>query len=206
MENKAENLKNQCEEAEKPEETNEVQMDAEKFEDQEFEELKECEEENLQQVLEEMKESNFKLNDENTKLENELEALKERLSRTVAEYDNYRKRTSKEKEGIYTDSVSDVLKEMLPVFDNLERAVAVEGSADDIKKGVEMTIKQFDSALSKLGVEEIPADGEFDPNLHNAVMHVEDETFGKNAVAEVFMKGYKRGEKVIRHSMVKVAN
>ncbi|MGG7057061.1 nucleotide exchange factor GrpE [Clostridium nigeriense] len=147
-----------------------------------------------------------KLKDENKKLNNELEALKERLLRLTAEYDNYRKRTAKEKEGIYTDACTDVLKEMIPVLDNLERAISVEGSVEDIKKGIEMTIKGFKASFEKLGVEEIDATGEFDPNYHQAVMHIEDENLGANSVAEVFQKGYKRGDKVIRYSVVKVAN
>ncbi|MDU4888967.1 MAG: nucleotide exchange factor GrpE [Clostridium sp.] len=139
-------------------------------------------------------------------LKDENEALKDKLLRTVAEYDNFRKRTIKEKENIYTEACADVLKEMLPVLDNLERAVAVDGSVEDLKKGLEMTINQFMGALNKLGVEEIAADGEFDPNQHNAVMHIEDSSLGANQVAEVFQKGYKKGEKVLRYSMVKVAN
>lgn len=147
-----------------------------------------------------------KSKDEVKKLTNEVEALKERLLRINAEYDNFRKRTAKEKEGIYTDACADVIKEILPVVDNLERAFAADGSVEDLKKGIEMTLKGVTSSFEKLGVEEIDASKEFDPNLHQAVMHIEDENFEKNAVAEVFMKGYKRGEKVIRHSVVKVAN
>lgn len=147
-----------------------------------------------------------KLKDENKKLTNEAETLKERLLRLTAEYDNYRKRTSKEKEGIYTDACTDVLKEMIPVLDNLERAISVDGNVEDIKKGIEMTIKGFKASFEKLGVEEIDATGEFDPNYHQAVMHIEDESLGANSVAEVFQKGYKRGDKVIRYTVVKVAN
>ena len=147
-----------------------------------------------------------KIKDENKKLTNEVEALKDRLLRITAEYENYRKRTVKEKEGIYTDACTDVLKEMIPVLDNLERAIAVDGSVEDIKKGIEMTIKGFKTSFEKLGVEEIDATGEFDPNYHQAVMHIEDENLDKNSIAEVFQKGYKRGEKVIRYTVVKVAN
>jgi molecular chaperone GrpE len=147
-----------------------------------------------------------KLKDENKKLSNELDSLKERLLRISAEYENYRKRTTKEKEGIYTDACTDVLKEMIPVLDNLERAIAVDGNVDDLKKGIEMTIKGFKNSFEKLGVEEIDSTGEFDPNLHQAVMHIEDENFEKNSIAEVFQKGYKRGDKVIRYTVVKVAN
>lgn len=146
------------------------------------------------------------LKEENKKLQEELDSIKDRLLRTVAEYDNYRKRSIKEKENIYIDACEDVLKEMLPVLDNLERALSVDGNAEDLKKGIEMTVKQFNNSLEKLGVEEVDATGEFDPNLHNAVMHAEDESLGKNQIAEVFQKGYKKGSKVLRYSMVKVVN
>lgn len=147
-----------------------------------------------------------KLKDENKRLNNELETLKERLLRVSAEYENHRKRTVKEKEGIYTDACTDVLKEMIPVLDTLERAITLEGSLEDFKKGIDMTIKGFKDSFEKLGVEEIDASGEFDPNLHQAVMHIQDESLENNSIQEVFQKGYKRGEKVIRYTMVKVAN
>lgn len=147
-----------------------------------------------------------KLNDENKKLNNEVDALRDRLLRITAEYENYRKRTAKEKDGIYTDACTDVLKEIIPVVDNLERALAVDGNVEDLKKGIEMTIKGFQGSLEKLGVEEIDTTAGFDPNLHQAVMHIQDDSFEKNSVAEVFLKGYKRGDKVIRFTMVKVAN
>ena len=140
------------------------------------------------------------------KLTNQVETLKDRFLRLTAEYENYRKRTTKEKEGIYTDACADVLKEVLPTLDNLERAYAADGSVEDLKKGIEMTMKGLQSSFEKIGVEEIPVDEGFDPNLHQAVMHVEDENLDKNVVAEVFMKGYKKGDKVIRHTVVKVAN
>lgn len=144
--------------------------------------------------------------DEVKKLTNEIETLKDRLLRITAEYENFRKRTVKEKEGIYTDACSDVLKEIIPVADNLERAILAEGNFDDLKTGVEMTMKGLNAAFEKLGVEEIDTSKEFDPNLHQAVMHIEDKDVDKNQIVEVFMKGYKRGEKVIRYSVVKVAN
>ena len=146
-----------------------------------------------------------KLKDENKKLSNELDALKDRLVRLTAEYDNYRKRTAKEKEGIYTEACTDVLKEVLPVADNLERALAVDGNVEDLKKGVEMTIKGFLNSLQKLGVEEIDTTNGFDPNLHQAISVVEDANLSSNDVAQVYQKGYKRGDKVIRYSMVTVA-
>lgn len=154
--------------------------------------------------LKALKEENNMFKNKSKKLENELEALKDRLVRISAEYENYRKRTDKEKEKIYTDACEDVLIKMLPVLDNLERALAVDGSVDDLKKGVEMTVRQFEDALDKLQVEEIASEGDFDPELHQAMMVVEQEGSESNQIAQVFQKGYKRGEKVIRHSMVTV--
>ena len=147
-----------------------------------------------------------KQKEENKKLQEELDMTKDRLLRLTAEYDNYRKRTVKEKEGIYSDAYVDVLKEIIPILDNLERAVAADGSIEDLKKGIEMTIKGCQDSFIKLGIEEIDASGEFDPNVHNAVMHIEDENLDKNVIAEVFQKGYKKDDKIIRHTMVKVAN
>jgi molecular chaperone GrpE len=147
-----------------------------------------------------------KQKEENKKLQEELDMTKDRLLRVTAEYDNYRKRTVKEKEGIYSDAYVDVLKEIIPILDNLERAIAADGSIEDLKKGIEMTIKGCQDSFIKLGVEEIDDSGEFDPNVHNAVMHVDDENLGKNVIAEVFQKGYKKDDKIIRHTMVKVAN
>ena len=168
------------------------------------------ENEEVEEIIEEHSETDDlsmirKLKDENKKLSNELDALKDRLLRLTAEYDNYRKRTAKEKEGIYTDACTDVLKELLPVADNLERALAVDGNVEDLKKGVEMTIKGFVNSLEKLGVEEIDTTNGFDPNLHQAISVVEDENLNTNDVAQVYQKGYKKGERVIRYSMVTVA-
>lgn len=168
------------------------------------------ENEEVEEVIEEYTETDDlsmirKLKDENKKISNELETLKDRLLRLTAEYDNYRKRTAKEKEGIYTDACTDVLKEILPVADNLERALAVDGNVEDLKKGVEMTIKGFLNSLEKLGVEEIDTTNGFDPNLHQAISVVEDANLNSNDVAQVYQKGYKKGEKVIRYSMVTVA-
>jgi Molecular chaperone GrpE (heat shock protein) len=186
----------------------ETLLESEIKEDEEFEGIEEQENQKDadKDITAELKEENMKLKNELDKLNNELEALKDRLLRTNAEYDNFRKRTAKEKEGIYTDACIDVLKNMLPVLDNLERAATAEGNVDDLKKGIDLTLRQFQDSLTKLNVEEISTEAEFDPNLHNAVMHVEDENLGKNTIADVFQKGYKRGDKVIRHSMVKVAN
>ena len=144
----------------------------------------------------------------------ELEALKKSLSdqedkflRLAAEYDNYRRRSQKEKESAWSDAKADTAAAFLPVYDNLERALKQETADEAYKKGVEMTMTQLKTVLEKLGVEEIPAQGEsFDPNVHNAVMHMEDEALEENTVVEVFQAGFKMGEKVIRHAMVKVAN
>lgn len=168
------------------------------------------ENEEVEEVVEESSETDDlsvirNLKDENKKLSNELDALKDRLLRLTAEYDNYRKRTAKEKEGIYTDACTDVLKEVLPVADNLERALAVDGNVEDLKKGIEMTIKGLLNSLEKLGVEEIDTTNGFDPNLHQAISVVEDANLNTNDVAQVYQKGYKKGEKVIRYSMVTVA-
>ena len=181
------------------EETNTAEDNTEATENQEVEEIIEenSETDDLSMIR--------KLKDENKKLSNELEALKDRLLRLTAEYDNYRKRTAKEKEGIYTDACTDVLKEVLPVADNLERALAVDGNVEDLKKGVEMTIKGLLNSLEKLGVEEIDTTNGFDPNLHQAISVVEDENLNSKDVAQVYQKGYKKGEKVIRYSMVTVA-
>ena len=127
--------------------------------------------------------------------------------RLAAEYDNFRRRTIKEKSEAYTNAKADAALKFLPVYDNLERALN-QGTEDEaFLKGVEMTMTQLKEILAKLGIEEIPALGEtFDPNLHNAVMHVEDESAGENTIVDVFQAGFKSGDKVIRFAMVKVAN
>ena len=127
--------------------------------------------------------------------------------RLAAEYDNYRKRTAREKENIYGDAKADTVKPFLEVYDNLVRGVAQFEEGDGHRQGMEMIAKQFLDVLNKLGVTEIEAEGQpFDPEKHNAVMHVDDESFGENIVAEVFQKGFMIGDKVLRFAMVKVAN
>ena len=127
--------------------------------------------------------------------------------RLAAEYDNYRKRSQKEKDNLYTEIRSETVEKFLPEYDNLERALAQEKQDAAFKKGVEMTMNQLVSVMEKLGVESFGAAGDhFDPQLHNAVMHIEDESLGENVIAEVFQKGFKVGEKVVRFAMVKVAN
>ena len=140
-------------------------------------------------------------------LKNQVAQQEDKFLRLAAEYDNYRRRTTKEKESIWNDAKADAALAFLPVYDNLERALKQETADEAYKKGVEMTMNQLKSVLEKLGITEIDALGKpFDPALHNAVMHVEDENFGENTVAEVFQAGFMLGEKVIRFAMVKVAN
>ena len=138
----------------------------------------------------------------------QLESVKDQFVRLTAEYDNYRKRTAKEKENLYQDAKADTIKAFLEVYDNLERAVATEGDEDSPhKKGLEMIFHQYQEILKKLGVTEIEALGQsFDPEKHNAVMHIDDENFGENVVSQVFQAGFMLGDKVIRHAIVQVAN
>ena len=143
------------------------------------------------------------------KLTAALSEEQEKYMRLYAEYDNFRKRSAKEREGVYADAYCDALVQILPILDTLERAAqfSTEDAESAMAKGLELTLKSFVETMNKMGVYEIEALGkEFDPNFHNAVMHVDDESVGENIVVEVFMKGYKRGDKVLRHSMVKVAN
>ena len=145
--------------------------------------------------------------DELETLKKQVAELNDKLLRTAAEYDNFRRRSQKEKEAIYSDSKVEIIGKLLPVIDNFERASAAEADAENYKKGIEMTVKQLLDALTAMGVEAFGATGEsFDPNIHNGVMHVDDESLGENVIADVFIKGYKMGNKVIRHASVKVAN
>ena len=140
-------------------------------------------------------------------LKGQMNQQEDKYLRLAAEYDNYRKRTAKEKEALWADAKADTAAAFLPVYDNLERAIKQETADEAYKKGVEMTMNQLREIFAKLGVTEIPALGQpFDPNLHNAVMHIDDDSFGENEVAEVFQAGFQCGEKVIRFAMVKVAN
>lgn len=132
----------------------------------------------------------------------------DKYQRTLAEFDNYRKRTMREKASMYDDGVRETIEKLLPVVDNLERAVSsAMDKEDSLYKGIEMVLKQLKDTLTAMGVEEIPAVGQkFDPNLHAAVSHIEDENFGENEVSIEMLKGYRYKDKVIRHSMVQVAN
>ena len=138
----------------------------------------------------------------------QLESVKDQFVRQTAEYENYRKRTTKEKENSYQDAKADTIKAFLAVYDNLERAAASEGGEDSPhKKGLEMIFQQYKDILAKLGVTEIKAKGQsFDPEKMNAVMHIDDENFGENEVAQVFQAGFELNGKVIRHAIVQVAN
>ena len=138
----------------------------------------------------------------------QLETVKDQHTRLAAEYDNYRKRTTKEKDNIYQDAKANTIKAFLAVYDNLERAAAAEGGEDSPhKKGLEMIFAQFKDILAKQGVTEIEAKGQpFDPEKHNAVMHIDDENYGENEVAQVFQAGFAMGDKIIRHAIVQVAN
>ena len=136
-----------------------------------------------------------------------IQAEKEKYLRLCAEYDNFRKRSQRERDTLYTDIKADTLLKFLPVYDNLERALATPTEDEAYRRGVEMIMTQFCTTMQKLGITEIEALGQkFDPNVHNAVMHVEDEAFGENEVVEVFQKGFMLNDKVIRFAMVKVAN
>lgn len=141
------------------------------------------------------------------KLQDDFAELGDRYVRTLAEYDNYRKRSVKEREGIYPEAKAATIMEFLPVADNFKRALTFECVDADFKKGMEMIFTSLEETIKKLGVEEIGTVGElFDPELHNAVMHVEDETITESTVVEVFQQGYKMGDRVLRYAMVKVAN
>ena len=138
--------------------------------------------------------------------ENELAEQNDKYMRMMAEYDNFRKRSAKEKEGTYADAYADALTSIIPIIDNLERAVGVT-DADGVLKGLEMTLKGASEALTKMGVESFGAEGDqFDPNIHNAVMMVESDERAEGEIVSVFQKGYRKGDKIIRYAMVTVAN
>lgn len=162
--------------------------------------------ENNEKITNEETEEIEEVSEEEAKV-NEADELKDRLMRTMAEFDNYKKRTQKEKESLYEYTVCEIVSKMLPVYDTLKLSLNHETKDEAIKKGVELTLKQFEGVLTSLNVTEIEALGkEFDPNLHNAVMHIDDENYGEKEIVEVLQVGYKMNDKVIRYSMVKVAN
>ena len=137
----------------------------------------------------------------------DYEELDDRYKRILAEFENFKKRSGKEREGLYNSILSDVVEVMLPIVDNLENAVKVETADENYKQGIELVLKQFKDVLSSKGVEEIKALGEtFDPELHEAVGSIQDDNLGEKEIAQEYRKGYKLGNKVVRHSMVVVAN
>lgn len=144
--------------------------------------------------------------DEAEQIRAELDSVKDQLLRCAAEFDNYKRRTEKERLALGEYTKASTVKALLPTLDNIDRSAGVSPDSPEYAKGIEMIIKQFREALSGLGLTEIEADGEFDPAVHEAVMHIEDEALGENVVAEVLQKGYKVGDTVIRPAMVKVAN
>lgn len=167
--------------------------------DEEVKEAEQTQEESCEEKVEEKKEPT---------LEDQLADMKKQLAYTAAEYANFRARSAKEKEATYSNAKGNVVSEILPVIDNLERALSQESEDfEALKKGVQMTMDQLGAALTKLGVEAYGESGDsFDPNFHNAVMHIEDEQFGDSVIVEVFQKGYKINDRVIRPAMVKTAN
>ena len=190
-------------------------LDKEKMEEtvENTEEVKEEAVETAEEVKDEATETAEKteeetLEDKLVKAEEQVKEAQDKWLRQLAEFENFRKRTNQEKQGMYNNGVRDTIEKFLPVVDNFERAVAAtEDKESSTYKGIEMILKQMIDVMTAMGVEEIPAEGEpFDPNVHAAVMHIEDESCDDNVVVEVFQKGYKHGDKVIRPAMVKVAN
>lgn len=170
---------------------------------------KEKEEEILEEKEEVTEEATEEASEGKTEeLEKELAAAKEAHIRTLAEYDNYRKRSTREKEAAYGDSKAACLSELLPVLDNFDRALATgDSDIESFKKGMEMIYTNLTDILTKLGVEAFGEKGEaFDPNIHNGVMHIENEELGENVISEVFSKGYRIGDRILRPAMVQVAN
>ena len=161
-------------------------------------------EENKEETLEQQQEENDNIIDPK---QQEIDELNDRYKRVLAEFENFKKRSGKEREALYNSILSDIVEVFLPIVDNLENALKVETQDIEYKKGVELVLKQFKDILKSKGVEEIPALGEtFDPSLHEAVSRIQDPEKGQQEIVEEYRKGYKIGSKVIRHSMVIVAN
>ena len=157
--------------------------------------------------VEETKKEEVPQETELEKAQKALAAEHDKYLRLAAEYDNFRKRSIKEKDARYADAKADTVAKFLPVYDNLERALANETSDEAYKKGVELIMTELKKIMTGLGVEEFGEKGDaFDPNAHNAVMHIENEELGENVIAQVFQKGFRMGDKVIRHAVVQVAN
>ena len=148
-----------------------------------------------------------KKDEEIARLQSELDAKNDLLIRTAAEFDNFKKRTERERAGVAEFAKAGLIKQFLPILDNIDRAAAADHGSEDYIKGIEMIVKQFETLSGKLGIVEVAAVGDqFDPNFHEAVMHVDDDTLGENVIADVLQKGYKLGDTVVRPAMVKVAN
>jgi len=161
----------------------------------------------IEEVTEEIAEEVLEEDPQTSELEQALASEKERYLRLAAEYENYRKRSQKEREDLQNFIRADVAAKFLPVYDNLERAVLTETEDEAFFKGVEMTMAQLSEIFESLGISKIPAVGEtFDPEFHNAVFHIEDEQYGEREIVEQFLTGFMLGDKVLRHSVVKVAN
>ena len=164
-------------------------------------------EENNEEVKQENNAEDVNMENELLKTKQELEETTDRFKRIMAEFENFKKRSSKEREGLYNSLVSDIFSALLPVVDNLEKAVEAKTEDDGYKQGVELVLKQFKDVLAANGIQEIETVGQvFDPELHEAVASVQDETLGEKVITQEYRKGYKIGNKVIRHSMVVVAN
>ena len=195
-----------------PEEMEEEILENEEINDTAEEETVEESEEDVAEEPETEKEkgSFFKKKEKKDKKDEKIEELTDRVRRQMAEFDNFRKRTEKEKTQMFETGAKSIVEKILPVVDNFERglaAVTEEEKGTPFVEGMEKIYKQMMTVLEEAGVKPIEAVGqEFDPNLHNAVMHVEDEEFGENIIAEEFQKGYTYRDSVVRHSMVKVAN
>lgn len=168
------------------------------------------EEEKNEEVLEKEENTETEVKETNTEenaIKAELEETTDRLKRLMAEFDNFKKRSAKEREGLYNSILSDIVSSLLPVVDNLENAVNVSTEDENYKQGVELVLKQFKDVLTSVGVQEIETVGTtFNPEYHEAVSSVQDESLGEKEIKEVYRKGYKIGDKVIRHAMVVVAN
>lgn len=170
-------------------------------------EMKNDEKENKEEVKTEIEENKAEVIDEKDKIKEEIDEMNDRYKRLLAEFENYKKRTQKDKEGLKDLLVSDIMTSILPVIDNLEKAVKVQTEDKAYQDGVKMVLKQLQDVLLYNGVKEIETVGKkFDPELHEAVSHVTDEKHGENVIIEEFRKGYRIGNRVIRHSMVVVAN
>ncbi|MDO4616531.1 MAG: nucleotide exchange factor GrpE [Lachnospiraceae bacterium] len=214
MENKEQNIpETEAEEIEiedTAEETAETAGEnAETAEDTAAEEEKDTAEQSDETAEEqqEEKKSFFRKKDKKDKKDEKIEELTDRLTRTMAEFENFRKRSEKEKSTMFLYGAKDVIEKILPVVDNFERGLATADPEDPFAEGMNKIYKQLTTVLAEIGVTPIESVGqEFDPNLHNAVMHVEDEEAGDNVVVEEFQKGYKYKDTIVRHSMVKVAN